>query len=162
MKTLVMTVMMAVTGLINVTGANGGPDFAYSTKVENGQMTAQTVYKVEDGKYLKQHLMYGFDYDAENRLIRKEVFKWDVIRQVYERSYCLNYTYEAGGTEMELALWNAKEAGYTDVKQKVVYLQDGMGITYLAYEWDSRDRNWNLLAEHPLQNGDDACLLAGK
>lgn len=77
MKTLVMTMVVAMTGMVNAVANAKDGNFAYNTTEQNGQVTSQTVYKVEGEKYLKHHLKYEFAYDAEGRVIRKETLKWN-------------------------------------------------------------------------------------
>ncbi len=160
MKALVMTLVFAATGMVNMVAGNIDGNFAYNTETENGQVKSQTVYKVEDGKYLKPHLKYNFTYDAENLLMQKEVLKWDVINSVYQRSYCLNYHHTDSETGIELALWNDTENTYSDVKEKTVYQTGDWGMNYLSYEWDEQTEAWNLQAEHLILNGEEVQLLA--
>lgn len=161
MKTLAMTVIFAMTVMINVFGGNIQNNFAYNTVMNGGQVESQMVYKVEEGKYLQQHLQYNFKYDANNRILQKEVLKWNEIERAFERNYCLNYNYSEVGTDVEYALWDSKTNAYSDVKEKAVYLYDLDGVNYLSYKWNEKENDWNLLVAHTI-NGENMQLLADK
>lgn len=161
MKTLAMTVIFAMTVMINVFGGNIQKNFAYNTVMIGGQVESQMVYKVEEGKYLQQHLQYNFKYDANNRILQKEVLKWNEIERAFERNYCLNYNYSEVGTDVEYALWDSKTNAYSDVKEKAVYLYDLDGVNYLSYKWNEKENDWNLLVAHTI-NGENMQLLADK
>ena len=91
MKTLVMTTIFVVTVVINAFGGNIQENFAYNEVMNGNQVESQIVYKVENGKFLQNHLKYNFTYDAQGRTIQKEALRWNEIEQAFERFYCLNY-----------------------------------------------------------------------
>lgn len=159
MKTLVMTAIFAVTTMVNAFGSNLKNDFAYNEVMNGEQVESQMVYKVKDGKSLNFYLKYNFKYDADNRILQKEVLKWNEIEQAFERYYCLNYNYTETGTDVEYALWNNETNAYSDVKEKVIYLHSGDNVNYLSYKWNEKDNDWNLLVDHAT-SGEDVQLLA--
>lgn len=89
MKTLVMTTIFVVTVVINAFGGNIQENFAYNEVMNGNQVESQIVYKVENGKFLQNHLKYNFIYDTQGRTIQKEALKWNEIEQAFERFYCL-------------------------------------------------------------------------
>lgn len=58
MKTLGLILVFAASNLVNVLAGNVESKFAYNVEKNGEQVTSQTVYHVEEGKYLKQHLKY--------------------------------------------------------------------------------------------------------
>lgn len=134
MKTLVMTTIFVVTVVVNAFGGNIRKDFAYNEVMNGNQVESRMVYKVENGKFLQNHLKYNFTYDAQGRMIRKEALKWNEVEQAFEHFYCLNCNYTEAGTDVEYALWDNKTNAYSDVKEKAVYLKTGDGIDYLSYK----------------------------
>lgn len=148
MKTLVMIVILAVTALVNAFGSNVEKDFVYNEVMNGNQIESQIVYKVKAGTILDFHLKYVFKYDADNRILQKEVLKWDEIEQAFGRHYCLNYNYSEAGIEVEYALWDKKTYSYSDVKGKVVYLLTGNGVNYMNYKWSAKDNDWIQWVEH--------------
>lgn len=62
MKTLVMTTIFVVTVVINAFGGNIQENFAYNEVMNGNQVESQIVYKVENGKFLQNHLKYNFTY----------------------------------------------------------------------------------------------------
>lgn len=159
MKTLAMTAIFVVTMVVNAFGSDIQQKFAYNEVTDGKQVTSKTVYKIENGKFLQNHLKYNFTYDAEGRMLQKEALKWNEVEQAFERFYCLSCHYTEAGTDVEYALWDAQTGAYSDVKEKAVYLQAGDGINYLSYKWSEKDNDWNLLVEHAAAH-EDVLLLA--
>lgn len=160
MKTLVMTAIFAVTAMVNAFGSNVEKEFVYNDVMDGEQVVSQMVYEMKGDKYLNFHLKYIFKYDAENRIIQKEALKWNEIEQAFERYYCLNYNYSEAGTDVEYALWDNTTNDYSDIKEKVIYLQAGDSVNYLSYKWNEKANDWNLMVEHDTSK-EDVRLLAG-
>lgn len=136
MKTLVISAIIAMTSLVNVvsaTAVNRTDNFAYNTETNDGRVETQTVFKVENQKFLHRHLKYNYIYDNSGRISQKEVLKW-----------------------------NEQSNAYTDIKQKAVYRQtDSSVLRYLSYEWDEKNNDWSLTADHHMTD-ESVQLLAEK
>ena len=136
MKTLVISAIIAMTSLVNVVSAaavNRTDNFAYNTETNDGRVETQTVFKVENQKFLHRHLKYNYIYDNSGRISQKEVLKW-----------------------------NEQSNAYTDIKQKAVYRQtDSSVLRYLSYEWDEKNNDWSLTADHHMTD-ESVQLLAEK
>ena len=145
MKTLVLSVVFAVTSIVNAVNNNSLEGFVYNTRMDGDRVETKNVYKVKEDKYLQNHLQYNYAYDAEGRVSSKEVSKWS------KGKYCLNFSYDGGEVNMEYAAWNSKDNAYTDVKTKAVYQINGMGVNYQSYEWNKKESSWNLMVEHSTQ-----------
>ena len=139
MKTLVLSVVFAVTSIVNAVNNNSLEGFAYNTRMDGDRVETKNVYKVKEDKYLQNHLQYNYAYDAEGRVSSKEVSKWSKGNQRFEKQYCLNFSYDGGEVNVEYAAWNRKDNAYTDVKTKAVYQINGMGVNYQSYEWNKKE-----------------------
>ena len=95
MKTLVVSVVIAMTSVFNAFSNGNLTQFAYNTTTDGEKVESQTVYTVKNGKYLQQHLKYNYTYDDKGNVSQKEVLKWNEITKVFEKQYCLNITYNA-------------------------------------------------------------------
>lgn len=152
MKTLVISVIIAMTSVVNAAAGNRANQFAYNTETNEGRVETQTVFKVENDKYLHNHVKYNYIYDNAGRVSRKEVLKWNENTQRFENHHSLNFFY-TGDVTIEYASWNEKEKAYSDVKEKAVYQQtDHNTLHYLSYEWNEKNNGWSLMAEHPATN----------
>ena len=151
MKTLVLSVVFAVTSIVNAVNNNSLEGFVYNTRMNGDRVETKNVYKVKENKYLQNHLQYNYAYDAEGRVSSKEVSKWSKDNQRFEKQYCLNFSYGGGEVNVEYAAWNSKDNAYTDVKTKAVYQINGMGVNYQSYEWNKKESSWNLMVEHSTQ-----------
>lgn len=161
MKTLVLSVIIAMTSVVNAVSGNRANNFAYNTETNGGRTETQTVFKVENNKYLHNHVKYNYIYDNDGRIQQKEVLKWNEATQKFEKHHSLNFFYTNDVT-VEYTLWNEKNNAYSDIKQKTVYQQiDDSNLRYLSYEWNENNNDWNLTADHQLT--DEAVkLLAEK
>ena len=71
MKTLVLSVVIAMTSVLNTVSGNNLPEFAYNTTTNGEQVESQTVYTVENDKYLHPHLKYNYTYNADGSVSKK-------------------------------------------------------------------------------------------
>ena len=165
MKTLVVSVVFALTSVVNAVSNNNLEGFAYNTEMNEGRVKTETVFKVENRKYLHNHLQYNYSYNAEGRISAKEVLKWSKENQRFEKQYCLNFSYDGTDINVEYVAWNSKMNAYADVKAKTVYQTvyqiNAMGANYQSYKWNKKDNSWNLTAEHSTQ-ADEIMLFAEK
>lgn len=120
--------------------------FVYNTEVaaDDDTVKAQVVYRrSDDGKYLSHHLRYCYTYDEQQRLVRKEVLKWDSAAGGWRKSYCLNYTYEENGYSVSYAWWNAQKETYTEAVAKQTYDEQTEGVVYTTlYKRRASDGEW--------------------
>lgn len=163
MKTLVVSVVIVMTTVFNAFSNGNLPEFAYNTLMNGDRVESKMVYTVENGKYLHPHLKYNFTYDANGNVSQKEVLKWSEITKVFEKQYCLNYSYQPKEISIEYVAWNAKTEVYSDAKAKTVYQTSDadQGLNYLSYEWSKKENDWNLTDKHAILYSNDA-LMAKK
>lgn len=162
MKTLIVSILLAITSFSNQMVAN--QKFAYNCEMNGSQVSSETIYKVENGKYLFNHLKYNFAYDVDGRVSQKEVLKWNADSQNFEKQYVLNFTYSDTAVTIEYLTWNAKTEEFSNIREKAVYQLSGKKnvVNYLAYEWDNKESNWNLVMQHCTANWNNALLATCK
>ena len=153
--TVILSAVMAM-----ATSVASVSNFAYNSEINNGKVESQNVYEVQNQKYLQPHLKYNYTYDEQNRLIQKEVLKWNKQAQKYDKDRCLTITYGTDETAVEYASWNAKTNAYSNIKEKAVYRENAMGMAenYQSYAWNERQNEWNLVVEHATLNWEEALL----
>lgn len=161
MKTLVITVIIAMTSLVNAVAGNRVNNFAYNTETNGGRTETQTVFKVENGKYLHNHVKYNYTYDNAGRVSQKEVLKWNEATKSFEKHHSLNFFYTDDVT-IEYAAWNEKDNAYSNIKEKAVYQTNENTFRYLSYEWNEKENAWNLKAENSYGYWNNDILLAKK
>ena len=132
--------------------------FAYNVEMANDAVVSKVVYKkINDGKHLSHHLKYNYTYDEQERLVKKEVLKWNSIYEKWEHSHCLNYVYNMSGFSLEYALWNNKESDYTKTIAKQIYndMMNG-AVNITLYKWNKLDNDWvvqsDMVAINPAAN----------
>lgn len=162
MNALVLSAVIAMTSVVTAVGGNSTNKFAYNCTVNHQeQVESQTVFRVEDQKFLHYHLLYNFTYDHEGRVATKEVLKWNEIMQAFEKQYYLNFEYTDEEVSIEYAAWSLSEKAYSDIREKVVYQTEKDNSRYLSYEWNKKENQWKLVMMHDALNGGDG-LLADK
>ncbi len=160
MKTLVLSLVIVTTSVFNALSSNHLPEFAYDNTAKEEQVESQTVFTVKNDKYLNRHLKYNYTYTSDGRVSQKEVLKWNEIMQVFEKQYCLNFTYDSQKTIIEYVAWNTETEAYSDIKSKTVYQTKDAGQTlnYQSYEWNKKENDWNLATEHTFLYENDRLL----
>ena len=158
MKALVLSVVFALTSVVNAVSGNNVKDFAYNSEKQESGVETQTVYKVKEGKYLERHLQYNYTHDEKGRVSAKEILKWNLDNSRFEKQYCLNFSYTDNEVNVEYVAWNSKVGDYTNVKAKAVYQMNENGMNYMAYNWNEKDNSWNLVTEHNATNWNSALL----
>ena len=158
MKALVLSVVFALTSVVNAVSGNNVKDFAYNSEKQENGVETQTVYKVKEGKYLERHLQYNYTHDEKGRVSDKEILKWNQDNSRFEKLYCLNFSYTDNEVNVEYVAWNSKAGDYTNVKAKAIYQMNENGMNYMAYNWNEKDNSWNLVTEHNATNWNSALL----
>lgn len=161
MKTLVLSVIIAMTSVVNAAGGNRETNYAYNTEVNGERIESKVIFKVESDKYLHNHLKYNYLYNNEGQVTKKEVLKWNEITEGFEKQYCLNFNYNGEETSIEYATWNKADNAYSNIKEKSVYQSNESTLRYLSYDWNEKDSNWELKAEHNIDQWNNT-LLADK
>ncbi len=65
MKALVVSVVFALTSVVNAVSGNNLEGFAYNTEEQENGVETPMVYKVKKKKYLERHLQYNYTYDKK-------------------------------------------------------------------------------------------------
>lgn len=153
--TVILSAVMAM-----ATSAGSISNFAYNSVINDGKVESQTVHEVQNQKYLQPHLKYNYTYDEQNRLIQKEVLKWNKQVQKYDKDRCLTITYDTDETAVEYAFWNAGTNAYSNIKEKAAYRgnETGMAENYQSYAWNERQNEWDLVVEHATLYWEEALL----
>ena len=106
MKALVVSVVFALTSVVNAVSGNNLEGFAYNTEEQENGVETPMVYKVKKGKYLERHLQYNYTYDKKGRVSAKEILKWNQNNSRFEKQYCLNFSYTDNEVNVEYVAWN--------------------------------------------------------
>ncbi|WP_455606602.1 DUF3836 domain-containing protein [Bacteroides sp.] len=107
MKALVVSVVFALTSVVNAVSGNNLEGFAYNTEEQENGVETPMVYKVKKGKYLERHLQYNYTYDKKGCVSAKEILKWNQNNSRFEKQYCLNFSYTDNEVNVEYVAWNS-------------------------------------------------------
>lgn len=150
MKTLVLSIVFALTFVVNAVSNNKLENFAYNTEKSEDRVKIQTIFKVKQGKFLQRHLQYTYAYDAEGRVSAKEILKWNQDKQCFEKQYCLQVQRTDQEITVKYVAWNKEISAYTEVKSKTIYQKNEMGMSYQSYAWNQKENNWDLVIDHDI------------
>jgi hypothetical protein len=112
---------------------NENATYCYNANIDNGRVNTMYVYN-RDGNYLTAKLAYTYEYDDQDRLVKKEVMRWDAVRNEWVKDHCLELTYDVEGYEVSKRNWNRKDQAYEPAKEKAVYhyeFSQVMSVNYL-------------------------------
>ena len=162
--TIIISVALA---MLSVMGSATASElqYAHNTETISGRVTTQTVYKVEADKYLHCHVKNNFSYNAQNQLQQKEVLKWNSAISGWEKSYCMNFSYDFSGTTITYARWDSKKNAYSEVLEKAVYNQDKetrLLASYQSFKWNKQSQHWDLVIDHTTIGWNDTLYAIGK
>ena len=85
--------------------------YCYNANIDNGRVNTMYVYN-RDGNYLTAKLAYNYEYDDQDRLVKKEVLRWNERRNEWVKDHCLELTYDIEGYEVSKRNWNRKDQAY--------------------------------------------------
>ena len=112
---------------------NENATYCYNANIDNGRVNTMYVYN-RDGNYLTAKLAYNYEYDDQDRLVKKEVLRWNERRNEWVKDHCLELTYDIEGYEVSKRNWNRKDQAYELAKEKAVYhyeFSQVMSVNYL-------------------------------
>ena len=115
------------------TATNENAMYCYNANIDNGRVNTMYVYN-RDGNYLTAKLAYNYEYDDQDRLVKKEVLRWNERRNEWVKDHCLELTYDIEGYEVSKRNWNRKDQAYELAKEKAVYhyeFSQVMSVNYL-------------------------------
>lgn len=143
-----MTAVLAVNTLVAIAD-NALDGFAYNRETnEQQQVTSATVYKVDDGSYLKRHMRYNYAYDEAGRVTTKEALQWNSSVNDYCPAYRLDIDYTEEGVALQYARWDIEAGAYAAASERTLYRSTPGGVDYLSYEWSEQSGEWDLQLEH--------------
>jgi hypothetical protein len=99
---------------------NNSSEYCYNADMENGKVTTMYVYQA-DGQTLSSKLAYNYSYDEQDRLVKKEVMRWNSVSNKWENDYCLDLTYGEDGYELSKCVWDKRSQAYLPTMEKAVY-----------------------------------------
>lgn len=159
-------IISAVLVMLSVAGSATASDtqYAHNTETASGRVTTQTVYKVEADKYLHCHVKNNFSYNAQNLLQQKEVLKWNSATSGWEKSYCLNFSYDEAETTVTYTRWDTQNNAYSEVLEKAIYNQDEKRLlaSYQSFKWNKQSQQWDLVTEHATTSWSDTLYAIGR
>ena len=131
-------------------GKGDSPKFCYDNQGAKVLAESQTVYVYdESGLYLKPHVKYFFEYDANDRVIEKKALRWDANKGDWVNAYLYKYSYGVNAFEVEFAKWDRKKGDYEDFSERVIYCDEADMLTSCTYyRKDSSGENWYLDYRH--------------
>ena len=99
---------------------NSNSSYYYNADMENGKVTTMYVYE-SDSEVLTSKLAYNYTYDEQDRLVKKEVMRWNSVSGKWENDYSLDLIYNEDGYELSRSVWDKRTQAYLPTMEKAVY-----------------------------------------
>ena len=142
------------------TATNENAMYCYNANIDNGRVNTMYVYN-RDGNYLTAKLAYNYEYDDQDRLVKKEVLRWNERRNEWVKDHCLELTYDIEGYEVSKRNWNRKDQAYEPAREKAVYhyeFSQVMSVNYLRRH--ATEKDFESVDQMLVMNPSDDILLA--
>ena len=153
------TIFTMYFNLANATIAGG--DFYYNADVQDNKVCTMCVYNENADKMLSSKIKYDFTYDAKNRLVSREAYKWNSETNEWNNYYLINFSYEYDRYDIVLNMWNSKTNAYDMVKEKYVYGVKNNYVTSVhKYKWNDKNREFDFIDHHLSIDNDKPVLMA--
>lgn len=148
--------------MASINGISANEQKVINQTMDGNLVTAKEVFlKQSDGVTLLPDHRCVYAYDDAERLVRKEVLRWNEDTKEWQNSHCWSYTYTAEGYTVEYAEWNRKQAAYTNSmkKQEVNEHLDGTLIVSQYVRKHATD-DWTLKESYLMLRPDDILLAS--
>lgn len=122
------------------------PCYVYNNQGAKELAETQIICQLsESGKYLAPHLKYHFLYDDKNRIVKKEAFRWNTYKLIWEKSFLLIFTYQSGMLTTEYKRWDRRKKAYRPCMEKAIYhVNKNQFASYSYYTRNSSTDEWIL------------------
>lgn len=115
--------------------------------VEEGKVMSREVFEKSDSGILTPIKKYVFDYNVNNEMTQKVVYKWDSRNNKWAEDTQTLYTYLGNELTMEYYVWNKSSDSFVATEKQVI-TNDGNSVTQISYKMNKRTNSWE-----PLKNG---------
>lgn len=117
---VIITAATVASMFFNMANAPEQSGFAYNAQMNGNKVeTVRVLKSTEEG--LSNKLQYAYDYDSEDRLVKKTVKRWNSVANTWENAYELKYTYAPDGYILVRRDWNKKTQKFDEAKQMTNY-----------------------------------------
>lgn len=151
------TIMSLFTSIAGT--SNSDNRFAYNAEMQDGKVSAIVTYD-NSGKYLTAKTRKQYTYDDQDRVIRKEVMKWNNDKQEWENYLCMDYTYNADNTVLDMMTWNSSKKAYEQSQRMTYSSISGNATGVDCYTWNKSSNMYELNDNYVLLSDYTANLLA--
>lgn len=161
MELITITASTIMSLFMNISGTYDCDNrFAYNAEMQDGKVSAIITYD-NTGKYLSAKTRQTFTYDDNDRLVKKEIMKWDEGKQEWTKHICMNYTYDADNTVLDMLVWRNNEGSYVQSQRMTYSAITGNATGVSLYSWNSGSKTYKLKDNYVIFNGHTDNLLAG-
>ncbi|GEM_PF-294155 len=115
--------------------------------VENGKVMSREVFRKSDAGILTPVKKYVFDYNLNNEISQKVVYKWDSRNNKWTEDSQTLYTYLGNEMTMEYHVWDKSSKSFVPTEKQVTS-NNGNSVTQISYKMNKRTNTWE-----PLKDG---------
>jgi hypothetical protein len=158
----IITAATVLTMYFNAINSNG-VNYMYNGDMEDGVVNKIEVYEKNADQQMTQKMEYCYAYDAEGRLVDKEMLTWDEAKKEWAKDSRLTYKYYKNGYNVEVSHWNKEKQAYDLPSEVTLYRSQAPNLTTVkTYKMNEKQDNMYLSSSMVVMEPLDTHLLAVK
>ena len=143
--------------------SNVDVNYMYNADMEDGVINKIEVYEQDADHQMVHKMEYRYEYDEQDRLVNKEMLRWDDATQNWTRDSRLTYKYYKKGYNVEVSHWDAARQCYTLPSEVTLFRSMAPCLTSVkTYRMNETQDNMYLLSSMLVMESVDNMLFANK
>lgn len=124
----IITAATVLTMYFNAINSNDA-NYLYNADMEEGVVNKIEVYEQNAEHPMAQKMEYRYEYDEQDRLVNKQMMRWDDAKKAWTEDTRLVYRYFKNGFNVEVSKWNADKQAYDLPSEVTLYRSIGLNMT---------------------------------
>ena len=156
----IITAATVLTMYFNAINSND-VNYLYNADMEDGVVNKIEVYEQNAEHPMAQKMEYRYEYDEQDRLVNKQMMRWDDAKKAWTEDTRLVYRYFKNGFNVEVSKWNADKQAYDLPSEVTLYRSIGLNMTSVrTYRMNETQDNMYLTDRMVVMEPLDSRLIA--
>ena len=156
----IITAATVLTMYFNAINSNDA-NYLYNADMEEGVVNKIEVYEQNAEHPMAQKMEYRYEYDEQDRLVNKQMMRWDDAKKAWTEDTRLVYRYFKNGFNVEVSKWNADKQAYDLPSEVTLYRSIGLNMTSVrTYRMNETQDNMYLTDRMVVMEPLDSRLIA--
>ena len=137
---LMITAATVLSTLTHVSGGTPNSQYYYNAEFENGKVSQINVL-AHEGQYLRNKLSHRYEYDDQDRLVKKVTMLWDNTQHEWREYQVERYDYADNQMTLTLSRWNPKSQAYELTERYNYSLMMDHVVALTKEKWDDAQKD---------------------